>query len=182
MAIKMSARANALRFICAFFLIASSAVYGQDGGLYIAGQGHTLEEAVAQAVREQRQGEPIWIVASDDAALAITQHAPGSLRALGAVKQSGGQLFVCAASIPARLHAALPEGVVLVAPANTSVFDSAGSDSTVASMAFAVAPPRVAKLAQATEAASQSEPVINFPLSDRQHRLILSACDAFAAN
>ncbi len=120
-------------------------------GVYVAGQGFSLEQAFEQAARENEgTGQRFWIVASGEAARQVADGQASGL--LERIRKRGGIVQVCARDLQGMAPTTLPRGVSVV-----PVPASAASGS------------------EATEAEDAGEAM---PQSDSGYRLILRACGA----
>lgn len=148
--------ARVLGFPVLIFVLAAGMARA-EGGVYIAGQGFTLEQAVEQAQSEQVGDTMFWIVASGQVArdVADAENRPDTARLLEQVRERGGLVTVCAGDLgssgASEAGQATPPGVALV--------------------------PAPGDPAPGLTASDQSDDVA-MPESDRQRRLILRACAA----
>lgn len=121
-----------------------------QGGVYVAGQGFSLEQAAEQALREQVGGAPFWIVASGQEARRVVE-GEGAHELLARVRERGGIVYACESDLPRAQERTLPQGVGLVGqpePATPTIVMPAGTETEV------------------------------LPESVRQNRLILRTCGA----
>src|SRR5690606_35080817 len=91
-------------------------------GVYVAGQGFTLEQAVEQALREnEAEGseQAFWIVAAGDAARAVAR-GEGVAGLLEQIRSRGGLVYVCERDLQGGQSGALPPGVGLIPVAAVS--------------------------------------------------------------
>lgn len=96
----------------------------QGQGVYIAGQGFTLEQALEQALAEQQGGQAFWIVAAGrEARRVLDPEAAAVLRAAA----RGGTIFVCETDLPP--GARLPPGLVLVRADTDGPFPQLAGDT-----------------------------------------------------
>jgi len=139
--------------LCLSFALALTlATPAQAGGVYVAGQGFSLEQAVQQALREQADDESFWIVAAGQAARRVTQGEDAAALALvQQVRERGGLVYVCGRDAPPAMDEPLPPGVGVVGRARDGQAP--------------IRPPEE----------SEAQTV---PESVRQTRLILRACGA----
>ncbi|HVL76584.1 MAG TPA: hypothetical protein VM406_11260 [Noviherbaspirillum sp.] len=140
-------------------LLAASGLVAADrtavGGVYVAGQGFTIEQALAQALNEQQQGAPFWILAAGDEARRIVDAGRADTRMLLAeIRDRGGLVYACERDLPPGKEIALPAGVGVVAPPANGA-------------------PRLFAPAEIED----DEPLL--PESVRQNRLMLRTCAAF---
>lgn len=101
-------------------LLLTTTGLAQAQGVYVAGQGFSLEQALEQALAEQRGGTPFWIVADGVEARRVADSSAADLvRRAG---EHGGSVLVCetALSTITRTGAGLPPGVALVRAAPES--------------------------------------------------------------
>lgn len=140
--------------LCRAALLASGcllAAPGSAGGVYVAGEGFTLEQAAAQALQEQGETPYFWIVAAGDAARRLADGDAAEL--LARIRAEGGIVYACGRDLSPSQQARLPPGVELVPPADGSGNES-GHDIAIE---------------------EEAAPV---PESQRGHRLILRTCAA----
>jgi len=98
------------------------AAAAQAAGVYVAGQGFTLEQTLAQALREQGDGAPFWIVAAGAAARRLAGSDGAEL--VARVHAHGGIIYACARDLSSAQQARLPPGVELVQQAGAGAGDS----------------------------------------------------------
>lgn len=77
----------------------SSPALAEDGGVYVSGQGFTLEQAVDQALAEsaRRDNERFWIVVSGSEVGRVTKTGAGGeiVERIRKVRDLGGAVYVC---------------------------------------------------------------------------------------
>ena len=107
----------ALLLVCA---MAGHAASAASGGVYIAGQGMSLEQAFEQALAEHPGAarDTFWIVAAGDEAARLAGTGSGSAlsEALKKVRGRGGVVYVCRSDMMIKgiKEEDLPEGVASV--------------------------------------------------------------------
>ncbi len=110
----IAALASATLIAC----VMSSAALGQDeGGLYIAGDGFSFEQAANRALAQNPNGGRFFLLALPPNTKALTDGAPKSVAALrDRVKAQGGVILVCQRDVDKRVIDArrLAPGVVAV--------------------------------------------------------------------
>lgn len=108
-----------------FFLalsLAAAAMPAQGQGVYVAGQGFALEQAVEQALREQRKGTAFWLVAAGEEAQRVVQGEGGEVSdLLEQVREHGGVIYACERNLPTETGTpVLPASVGLIQPPEES--------------------------------------------------------------